>query len=938
MTVNQYELAISLVEQMLRDPSNPNAIPTPEEIRTDAARVVDMLNQRDPPEPIDLERVVRALEGRFSVWIGASTTLDDIRDHVEWLGTSRHEIAWRFWTRYELFLEQKSTWVPATVSRLDQTTDEVLSRLESPSREGKWDRRGLVVGQVQAGKTSHYAGLICKAADAGYKVIVVLAGSTNNLRSQTQLRLDEAFLGFDSRITRRFDTTSPRVGVGRIMPLEGKPPIAHTGTNSEDNGDFNAAIAQNFGIQPGGNDPLLMVVKKNKTVLENLREWARGFQSVLDPERGHPVQKGVPLLLIDDEADYASINTRPLFLEKNGADASETDPTTINRLIREILNSFEQSAYVGYTATPFANIFIYPGADHRDYGEDLFPRDFILQLPSPTNYFGAASLFGYQSDPDVGVDEARGLPLTCSVTDADDWVPPKHKKHHLPGMLPGSLEEALLMFLIAVAVRRIRGTGGAHNTMLVHVTRFVNVQARIAEQIEEEIRRIRKRLRYGERSGDTVLGQLERLWAEQYLPKRTELLEARPELTDDLPAVSWADAKSQLEEVAARIEVLKVNGSAGDALAYWNRPEGLYSIAVGGDKLSRGLTLEGLTVSYYLRASRLYDTLMQMGRWFGYRPGYLDVCRIYTTPDLKLAYRHLSLVELELERDFQQMADARRTPKEFGLKVRSHTGGLAISGVGKLRSGIDMEVSYSGSISESIVFSKDRRDLEFNIGKLEAFLAKNAQRAAHDRQSDNWILAGVSGDEIAGFLQGLRTPGGATKAVPAILARYIRAQIPARELTSWTVALISNSSAPEEERHELNGVGWRIGLTERAELSEPPDADRYTIRRLLNPPDELIDLTVEQRESALERTRLWHRDHPERSRYRTEPTQPGGPFIRETRAPQKGLLLLYLLSETTADTGFPAVGFGVSFPASPTAKAVRYKVNEVYQEELFGNA
>lgn len=935
--MNPLELAISITERMLRNPGQPDYMPRPEEIQKAAERVAQMLNQHQPDEPVDVERLVRELESRFSVWVGSATVLEDLHDHVDWLPASRNRIQWRFYTRYEDFLEDRKRWPPAMIHRLDETTDDVLSRLEDPGRNGKWDRRGLIVGQVQSGKTSHYTGLICKAADAGYRVVIVLAGMTNSLRSQTQLRLDEGFLGFDSRNSWRFKSSSPRVGVGFILPREGIPPIAHTGTNSQEDGDFSTRVALNFGIQPGGAEPVLLVVKKNKTVLENVRDWSRSFQSVPDSDRGHNVQKGVPLLLIDDEADYASINTRPLTDPTNSDDESETEPTTINRLIREILNSFEQSAYVGYTATPFANIFIPRTTDHSDYGEDIFPRDFILQLEAPSNYFGAPTLFGHEADRDIGIAESPGLPLVRDIMDSNGWIPPKHKKDHRPPAVPDSLEEALLSFLLAIAVRRARGQKNVHNTMLVHVTRFVDVQRHVAEQIGEEMRRIRNRLRYGERGRDSVIRRVEQLWGEDYLPTLDALQAADSVSTGDLTLVPWRDVRPELDEAAARIEILKVNGTAGDVLAYRDRPDGLYAIAVGGNKLSRGLTLEGLSVSYYLRGSQLYDTLMQMGRWFGYRPGYLDVCRVYTTAELREAYRHLSLVEEELQKDFIEMAEARRTPSDFGLKVRSHPGGLAITSAGKRRSGMNMEVSYAGSVSESIVFSKRTDDLRFNIERVERLLSQNQPLAKRDLDSGNWILREVPGAEIASFLEGLRMPSGATRAIPSILARYIRAQIPNGELTDWTVGLISNQSAGQEDRYPLTALGASIGLTHRSEVAELPDPERYTIRRLLNPPDEYLDLSEEEREQARDLTIRWHSAHPDKSRYQSTPTTPGGRFVRQVRKPRCGLLLIYLLDETV-DEGYPTVGFGVSFPASPTAKAIEYTVNEVYQEELFGDA
>ncbi|HWC53983.1 MAG TPA: hypothetical protein VG676_10400, partial [Chitinophagaceae bacterium] len=228
--------------------------------------------------------------------------------------------------------------------------------------------------QVQSGKTSNYTGLICKAADAGYKLIIVLAGLHNNLRSQTQLRIDEGFLGFDTQHQRAFNQNNRWMGVGRIDTSM----VAHSLTSSLDKGDFTAGAANALGINFNTNEPIIAVVKKNAGVLNRLLQWLSA-QSVEMPD-GRRVIRNKSLLLIDDEADNASINTRP-----------ENDGTTrINGLIRDILRLFDKSGYVGYTATPFANIFI-PLAE-----DDLFPRDFIINLPAPSNYIGPEKVFGFQ--------------------------------------------------------------------------------------------------------------------------------------------------------------------------------------------------------------------------------------------------------------------------------------------------------------------------------------------------------------------------------------------------------------------------------------------------------------------------------------------------------------------------------------------------------------
>ena len=270
----------------------------------------------------------------------------------------------------------------------------------------------MVVGQVQSGKTSNYTGLICKAVDAGYKVIIVLAGIHNSLRSQTQLRLDEGFLGRDTQVKRAYEEGIAPLGVGNIR-LNNKKLIVHSATSSEEKGDFNNRVANKLGLIPGGHDPILMVVKKNKSVLTNLVKWAL---STVTEQAGKRIMRDVPLLVIDDEADHASINTK-LMLDENGKSVDDDNVTAINGLIRKLLNSFEQSAYIGYTATPFANIFIYPNSLSNKHCTDLFPRSFIINLPAPSNYIGPAQVFGLEAEPAIDLEEVRGLDIIREIND-----------------------------------------------------------------------------------------------------------------------------------------------------------------------------------------------------------------------------------------------------------------------------------------------------------------------------------------------------------------------------------------------------------------------------------------------------------------------------------------------------------------------------------------
>ena len=917
--MNAYETARNMVQLLLKGEQNP----LPQELIREKVRMaLLMLGGQGLAEGVEEEPLIKDLENLYSIWMPQGTILEDKQDHIPWLPDRKAEIHWDFWDRYRRYLEDEKGWSPVTVNRLEQLTDSILERLEEPQRPRDWSRRGMVVGQVQSGKTSNYTGLICKAVDAGYKLIIVLAGLHNSLRSQTQLRLDEGFLGWDSQNNRAFDTGNRFIGVG-LIPT-GKQLRALPVTSSAEKGDFSKKIADQCGAAPGGTDSILMVVKKNKTVLSNLVKWALNWANA-DPQLGRKVVRNSPLLIIDDEADNASVNTKEVMLNEAGNPREEQDATAINKLIRQLLHSFEKTAYVGYTATPFANIFIHPQVNTSEHGEDLFPRHFIVNLPAPSNYVGPVQVFGLDSDAAGDLDSVTGLDIVRIVEDQDEWMPIGHKKEHVPPYLPMSLKEAIRVFILSCTVRVWRGQTTAHNSMLVHVTRFTAVQELVNQLVKDELTSLQRRLRYSAGNAlNQVLSEFKHLWNTDFIPTSRSIVGS--ELQPAVPIPTWKDISPLLHQAAARIQVKKINGTAKDILDYWGSPNGLNVIVIGGDKLSRGLTLEGLSVSYYLRASKMYDTLMQMGRWFGYRPNYLDLCRLYTTDELVEWYRHITVASEELRKEFDYMANMSATPEEFGLKVRTHPSGLIITGANKMRNGTVMQLSFAGTISETYLFHKNENIIRRNLKATEDLISG---LGTYSVEKSNFIWKQVSGSRIVDFLMNYQSHSDARLANTRSLVDYIQAQIKQNELVSWTIALISKNKA----EHKYTIAGLEVGLTVRENVADSSLPEyRLSRSRLLNPPDEMLDFSSSVQEEIISITKERRR---EAGKPESKSKTPDGKVIREKRNPRNGLLLLYSLDPKAINAEVPVVGFGISFPSSDSAKSVEYKVNNVYWEQEF---
>nr|HID58985.1 endonuclease [Desulfobacterales bacterium] len=907
---------------------------TPEEIR----KYIDRMKSAYPEVTLDEALLFRKLETIHSVIVGAPDVLDDVTDHEEWFNPSTNspiteDFDWHFWEHFRNFLSTKKGWPNNVVDSIDRLSSEILSRIEDPRRDGKWDRRGMVMGSVQSGKTANYTALITKAADAGYKLFIVLAGVHNSLRSQTQSRLNDEFLGYDLDKVQKLTGMEKRIGVRTLYPDHG---TVYTLTSSNERGDFNKVIASQSGIFPSTDGPpIILVIKKNVSILRNLINWVPSIIGATD-YTGRRYIPDIPVLVIDDESDYASINTKQPELDENGNVNSEWDPTTTNRLIRSLLTIFDKSTYVGYTATPYANIFIHKDLAHEIYGEDLFPRSFIISLPTPSNYLGPEKVFGLGEDPERDVEKIEPLPLIRIVDDHSDSIPDKHRKNLIVGELPESMIDAIKSFLLSCAARSLREEGPPHNSMLIHVTRFTAVQALVFELVERELRKLTARIMSGENLDD-----FREIWESDYLPTTRKMTEKFQDAVEH----SWEDIAEQLYKTTRLVKVKVINGTARDYLDYREvelyvnsriragedipgEERGLNVIVIGGDKLSRGLTLEGLTVSYYLRATKMYDTLMQMGRWFGYRDGYSDLCRIFTTGELIEWYRHIAGATLELREEINYMAAIGETPENFGLKVRSHPGRLVVTSAGKSRHAARIDLSYSGRISETIVF--DRKHSKNNRKALAELIEEIGRPCDEDMNpnSPRYRWHNVESDTVINFLDRYRIQDVATRTVkPAVLSGYIERQVKNGELLIWDVVIVSKLNAEQV----VDIGGYSIGCVIR-KINTPMNGS-FSIGRLVSPSDELLDLTDEEIEQARQFDRQMGKDVGDTDK-------PSGPAIRAKRPPERGLLLIYLPhgkdDRTGREYGGPGeevVGFAISFPMSDTAVPIQYVVNPVYVQE-----
>ena len=721
MDMYQNDFASFKASQEYKDP---NFVVTEESIRESIeatkARFITYI-----PEVVLTEEeqtfVVNKIKSIYSVYQEeGDVILGDYNHNYDWYQhfLDSSEAKTYYWDRYKNYLQNQKHLSQTVIQVLEQKTlFNLMSYLGDPNDDSAFSIRGLVVGDVQSGKTSNYLGLLTKAADAGYKVIFILTGTIESLRKQTQQRVEEGFIGWDS-------VNGVPVGVGRGDPT----PKAFTSRQK----DFVGTDNQNttYKLSNYSAEPMIFVLKKNVSVLKKVYSSLRTINTT-----AAETKINYPALIIDDEADNASINTNK----------PDNDPTKINKYIRRLLSLFSRSSYVGFTATPFANVFISYDKQDEMLKDDLFPRDFIYALKSPSNYCGPKKYF---------VEKNRNIQF---IDDADEKVfPMKHKKEWDGDKLFDSLYESIRTFLLSNAIRDLRDTDkNTHRSMLVNMSRFTNVQSVIRDIVQnyyDEIKRTIKqthKLPMNYALSNPLIKELKSTFEIQF-----DSLEGGREIT-------WKDVFKQLYESISKIKVVVVNsGKNSSKLNYDEAKEGLRVIAVGGLALSRGLTLEGLMTSYFYRNTATFDVLMQMGRWFGYRDGYNDLCKIWITRTSFNYYKDIFLSTEALKNDIRTMGLENRKPEDFGIRVMNDSIDLGITAANKMRNTMTKvyRKSFYGSLFETPYITRNLDDVEGNIVNTIKFLDKIDKTQRNINVKQHPYFNDVDYDGVEALLESIIVP------------------------------------------------------------------------------------------------------------------------------------------------------------------------------------
>lgn len=807
---------------------------------------------------IALEQVIASLE---DVEILRRNSL--VKSKIEWYrGPGQKDL---HWPALKGYLTNTKRWGGDSIASIDASSSEVVSLLENPKNEC-FRHRGLVVGYVQSGKTANMTAVIAKAVDAGYNLIVLLGGMTNKLRAQTQRRLENDIVNRHRHLWQLY-------------------------TTEHDDGDYTYPANGSFTMPVFGRAQLV-VMKKVASRLETFRK------TIVD-DKGKPktplsILRQLKVLIIDDECDQASVNSSN----------NDYDMTRINAEIRKIIRALPAVSYVGYTATPFANVFIDPYPLNQNDLDDLYPEDFITALPRTKGYFGAREVFGFPSadlDSPESHEEAGRNMIRTVPADKLKYLQPVRStdKNTFRPQMTEELENAIIWFLISCAIRRIRGQVEEHMTMLVHTSPYIVQHKRMAEIIENWIEEHKHGLT---NTSSMIYLRLNKLLQDEMelVPLEYNVIYSLDEL---IPNIS---------NILDILEIAIENGESFERLDYTNNPK-VY-IVVGGAVLARGLTLEGLSVSFFLRTSMQYDTLLQMGRWFGYRQGYEDLPRLWTTADLASSFRALAYIEEEIREDIDNYREHYVTPREFAVRVRAIPG-MAITAASKMRHAYRSNISFEGRHIQTIRF--DHKSLVKIIGNWSAaakFVSKIVGEYGVDVQSNGkrYLIKRVTLQDIRKFIVAFDICEQHMDLKKDLLLGYIDKA--ASVLQEWNVGIITPSG--DKLSDEPLGVLGRVNTACRSQLKGNENNERgyADIKALMSKNDILIDTMTR---APVNKNNSWSE-------------------LKLCR-PQIPLLLLYVINgkseakyqsktRSNLDALGDLIGLGIVFPGSPDQAGDYYSV------------
>lgn len=801
-----------------------------------------------------------------------------------WLTEEREkEIDWDYSKRYFKHLKNSGR-SGKVVEETEDSSFSILRKMADPKSKTPIYNKGLVVGAVQSGKTGNFNAVINRAIDAGFEIIIVLAGIMEDLRSQTQQRIEMDVIG-EGKMDSGEKTGAK--GVGKIKRFgvrgagdENGRVIYQVNTITSKEKDFSKSAEK---LDHTLNNKYVLVCKKNVSVLKNIISWLHN--SLDEGKEKH----NIPLLIVDDEADNASLNNM-------GAKGREYASKT-NGHIRAILGLFHVKSYLGYTATPFANVLQdrneKPEKDwvikNKIKGEDvekqlklennIFPDDFIELLNPPSNYVGAKQIFETITPIENQTDDNEKIPLVSPPVDdyienfpsrllqnndgeiigvenirsrtewderfgyegylnfdsyseyrKETWAP--RKEDDFPKELPDSLKTAIKCFIISLAIRETRIPSMVnsdlyqpHNTMLVHVSRFTFWQNTTKNLIEEYVNGLISKINNDKpQSPDSIYFELKKLWfsnygfahivenIKSYLPKGYEDEFMSPLVFDSLIPVFINAIKG--------IEIKAINSYTKDSLEYpKNTPKKI--IAIGGNRLSRGFTLEGLTINYFIRVTNYSDALLQMGRWFGYRPGYLDCCKIFTTQDSLDKFNDTTRCIEELETEFIKMEEQGKTPENFVLRVRKHPGTLKITRPSILKNAKEVKWSYQDSL---VMTTQLKVDKESVVNIWDNFKKNIAPKFIETDRKDI-LMYKTNAIEVINILK--NQPNNFNDKDPEYLTKFIELCNDSGYLNNWSIALkITGSSKPGLSKESIGlNQSLKIANVELAKRSGPKKRD-----------------------------------------------------------------------------------------------------------------